>query len=159
MATPSSSSVRNQAPTSSEAAVPLSSPAAYGQGFSSSITTILTSSPATASQTPSQVVVPVPVSSGVVQVLGAGGDTADEFAPVTLDSSSPAPTGTAKYPTAAGGNTAMAVGFNEVYKTLKTDTACNPADPSQAYACVEGEIAECQSDETYVLKSCPRGQT
>ena len=83
----------------------------------------------------------------------------DEFAPVTLDQSSPAPTGTAKYPTAAEGNTAMASGYNEVYKSLGEDSACDPADPSQAYACVMGEIAECQSDQTYVLKSCPRGQS
>ena len=104
-------------------------------------------------------VVPVPISSGVVQVLGAGGDTADEFAPVTLDPSSPAPTGTARYPTAESGNTAMAAGFNSVYKTLNQDSPCNPADPSQAYACIDGEIAECQSDKSYVLKSCPQGQS
>lgn len=159
MATPSSSFIENQAPSSSEAASPISSAAAVGQGFSYHTTPVLTSSPAAASLSMSQVVVPVPISSGVVQVLGAGGDTVDEFAPVTLDSSLPAPTGIAKYPSAVGGNTAMAAGFNEAYKTLKQDTACNPADPSQAYACVDGEIAECQSDETYALKSCPRGQS
>ena len=120
---------------------------------------IPTSSSNAASQAPAPVVVPVPISSGLVQVLGAGGDTADEFAPVTLDPSSPAPTGTAKYPTAENGNTAMAAGFNSVYKTLNEDSPCNPGDPSQAYACVDGEIAECRSDNSYVLKSCPQGQS
>lgn len=139
-ATPSSSPVDDQTPSSSGTAVP-------------------TSSTAVPTQTPSQVVVPVPISSGVVQVLGAGGDAVDEFAPVTLDQSAPAPTGTAEYPTAEGGNTAMATGFNKVYAKLNEDTPCNPGDPSQAYACVDGEIAECQSDETYALKSCPRGQS
>ncbi|CAD6567095.1 MAG: hypothetical protein ASARMPRED_000497 [Alectoria sarmentosa] len=145
--------------SSSEAALLTSSTAAAGPFSPSSTAPIPTSSPAAASQTLSQVVVPIPISSGVVQVLGAGGDTGNEFAPVTLDRSAPAPTGTAKYPTAEGGNTAMAAGFNDVYKTLNEDTACNPADPSQAYACVDGEIAECQSDETYVLKSCPSFQS
>ena len=139
-ATPLPSSVETQAPSSSGTAFATSSTAAPGQ-------------------TPSQVVVPIPISSGVVQVLGAGGDTADEFGPVTLNPSTPAPTGTAKYPTAEDGNIAMATGFNKVYAKLSEDTPCNPGDPSQAYACVEGEIAECQSDETYVLKSCPRGQS
>lgn len=120
---------------------------------------IPTSSSNAASQAPAPVVVPVPISSGLVQVLGAGGDTADEFAPVTLDPSSPAPTGTAKYPTAENGNTAMAAGFNSVYKTLNEDSLCNPGDPNQAYACVDGEIAECQSDNSYVLKSCPQRQS
>ena len=92
-------------------------------------------------------------------MLGLGGDTEDEFAPVTLDKSLSAPTGTAIYPTAGGGNNAMAASFNNVYKTLNEDSPCNPGDPSQAYACIEGEIAECQSDQTYVLKSCPRGQS
>lgn len=92
-------------------------------------------------------------------MLGAGGDTVDEFAPVTLDSSAPAPTATAKYPTAEGGNIAMANGFNNVYAKLNESSSCNPSDPSQAYACISGEIAECQADETYVLKSCPRFQS
>ncbi|CAF9918382.1 MAG: hypothetical protein ALECFALPRED_000663 [Alectoria fallacina] len=158
-AKPSSSSTQNQVPSSSEVALLTSSTAAAGPFLPSSTAPILTSSPAAASQTPSQVVVPIPISSGVVQVLGAGGDTGNEFAPVTLDRSAPAPTGSAKYPTAEGGNTAMAAGFNDVYKTLNEDTACSPTDPSQAYACVDGEIAECQSDETYVLKSCPSFQS
>ena len=127
--------------------------------MSSSKTPVPTFSPAGASQAPSPVVVPVPISSGVVQVLGPGGDTVDDLAPVTLDPSLPAPTGTAKYPTAEGGNIAMAVGFNSVYEKLNEDTPCNPGDPNQAYVCVEGELAECQSDETYAVKSCPRGQS
>lgn len=158
-AMPSSSSTAIQAPFPSEAPLPTFSTAAASQVKSSSTTSIPTSSTAAASQAPSPVVVPIPISSGLVQVSGPGGDAADEFAPVTLDQSSPAPTGTAKYPAAEGGNTAMAAGFNNVYKTLNEDTPCNPGDPSQAYACVDGEIAECQSDETYVLKSCPQGQS
>ncbi len=110
-------------------------------------------------QAPSPVVIPVPISSGPVQVLGAGGDTVDEFSPVTLDTSSPTPTGTAKYPTAEVGNSAMAAGFNSVYKSLNEDSPCNPADPNEAYACISGEISECQSDGTYVLKSCPQFQS
>ncbi len=123
------------------------------------MTPIPTSTLAAASQTPSPVVVPVPISSGVVQVLGPGGDSVNEFAPVTLDPSSPEPTGAAKYPTAEGGNTAMALGFNSVYQKLNEDSPCNPGDPSQAYVCVDGELAECQSDETYAVKSCPLGQS
>lgn len=155
-ATPPSSSIVNQVPSSSSGPSPTSSSAAVGQILSSSTTPVPSSSPAAANQTPSPVVIPVPISSGVIQVLGAGGDTVDEFTPVTLESSAPAPTGTAKYPTAEGGNIAMAAGFNNVYATLNVSSPCNPSDPSQAYACVSGEIAECQSDETYVLKSCPR---
>ncbi|KAM0798890.1 hypothetical protein BDR22DRAFT_344218 [Usnea florida] len=143
---------------SSEGASPISSSAALGQISYPSTTRAPTSSSAASSQT-SQVVIPVPISSGVVQVLGAGGDTMDEFAPVTLDSSAPAPTATAKYPTAEGGNIAMANGFNNVYAKLNESSSCNPSDPNEAYACISGEIAECQADETYVLKSCPRFQS
>ena len=114
---------------------------------------------ATASQTPSAVVVPVPLSSGLVQVSAAGGGAAEEFAPVTLHSNSPVPTGTVKYPTAENGNAAMAADYNSIYKTLNTDTPCNASDPSQAYVCIDGETAECQSDGTYVLKSCPSLQS
>lgn len=113
----------------------------------------------TASQTPSAVVIPVPLSSGLVQISAASGGAAEEFAPVTLHSNSPAPTGTVKYPTAENGNAAMASDFNSIYKTLNTDTPCNPSDPSQAYVCIDGETAECQSDGTYVLKSCPSLQS
>ena len=144
---------------SSEGASPISSSAALGQIFYPLTTLAPTSSSAAFSQTSSQVVIPVPISSGVVQVLGAGGDTMDEFAPVTLDSSAPAPTATAKYPTAEGGNIAMANGFNNVYAKLNESSSCNPSDPNEAYACISGEIAECQADETYVLKSCPRFQS
>ena len=155
---PSTTNTPNQTPSTSE--VPLTTSATVGTSQVMAYSTMSgpISSP-DASQSPSPVVVPVPISSGLVQVLGAGGDTADEFAPVTLDPSSPAPTGTAKYPTAENGNTAMAAGFNSVYKTLNEDSPCNPGDPSQAYACVDGEIAECQSDHSYVLKSCPQGQS
>ena len=160
MATTSSSFAGYQTPSSSsEGASPTSSSAALGQIFSPSTTLAPTSSLAATSHNVSQVVIPVPISSGVVQVLGAGGDTVDEFAPVTLDSSAPAPTATAKYPTAEGGNIAMANGFNSVYAKLNESSSCNPSDPSQAYACISGEIAECQADETYVLKSCPRFQS
>lgn len=155
--TSSSSFLVNQA-SSSEAPLLSSSSAAPVQS-SSSATLMTATYLAAASQTPSPVVVPVPISSGLVQVLGAGGDAADDFAPVTLDTSSPSPTGTAKYPTAEGGNTAMANDYNDVYKTLNEDTPCNPGDPSQAYVCVLGEMAECQSNGQYVLKSCPRGQS
>lgn len=156
--TSSSSFLVNQA-SSSEAPLLSSSSTAPVQASSSSATLMTATYLAAASQTPSPVVVPVPISSGLVQVLGAGGDAADEFAPVTLDTGSPAPTGTAKYPTAEGGNIAMANDYNDVYKTLNEDTPCNPGDPSQAYVCVLGEMAECQSDGQYVLKSCPRGQS
>ena len=53
----------------------------------------------------------------------------------------------------------MSADFNSIYKTLNTDTPCNPSDPSQAYVCIDGETAECQSDGTYVLKSCPSLQS
>ena len=122
-------------------------------------TSVPTLSLDTASETPSAVVIPVPISSGLVQISAAGGGAAEEFAPVTLRSNSPAPTGTAKYPGAENGNAAMAADYNSIYKTLNTDTPCNPSDPSQAYACVDGETAECQSDGTYVLKSCPSLQS
>ena len=151
--------VATPSPSSKEVLLSTSSTVAASPVILSSTTLVPTSFSTGTSQAASPVVVPIPISSGPVQVLGAGGDTVDEFAPVTLDQSSPAPTGTAKYPTAAEGNTAMASGYNEVYKSLGEDSACDPADPSQAYACVMGEIAECQSDQTYVLKSCPRGQS
>ena len=122
-------------------------------------TSVPTQSLDTASQTPSAVVIPVPLSSGLVQISAANGGAAAEFAPVTLRSNSPAPTGTVKYPTAENGNAAMAADFNSIYKTLNTDTPCNPSDPSQAYVCIDGETAECQSDGTYVLKSCPSLQS
>ena len=118
-------------------------------------TSVPTLSSDSASQTPSAVVIPVPISSGLVQISAASGGATEEFAPVTLHSNSPAPTGTVKYPMTESGNAAMAADFNSIYKTLNTDTPCNPSDPSQAYVCVDGETAECQSDGTYVLKSCP----
>ena len=122
-------------------------------------TSVPTQSLDTTSQTPSAVVIPVPLSSGLVQISAANGGAAAEFAPVTLHSNSPAPTGTVKYPTAENGNAAMSADFNSIYKTLNTDTPCNPSDPSQAYVCIDGETAECQSDGTYVLKSCPSLQS
>ena len=122
-------------------------------------TSVPTLSTDNASQAPSAMVIPVPISSGLVQISAASGGAAEEFAPVTLNPSSPAPTGTVKYPTAENGNAAMAAVFNSIYKTLNTDTPCNPSDPSQAYVCVDGETAECQSDGTYVLKSCPSLQS
>lgn len=140
------------------AATQLSSSAA-SQVLSSEVSptaSAMTSTSDASSQVSTSVVVPVPISSGLVQVLAASSDT---FAPVTLNPNSPMPTGTGKYPTAEKGNTAMAAGFNSVYKTLTVDSPCNPRDPNEAYACVDGEIAECQSDETYVLKSCFQGQS
>ena len=53
----------------------------------------------------------------------------------------------------------MATGFNQVYKKLDVTSQCNPNDVNQATACVAGELASCQSDGTYVLKSCPNGQS
>lgn len=155
-AIPSSSLILNHASFSSEPPLPTSSKAAAGQISSSSAIPISTSHPAAASQTPSSVVVPVPISSGLVQILGTA---ADEFAPVTLNPSLPVPSESMTYPGAEGGNVAMADGYNYNFKQINQDTACNPDDPSQAYVCIGGEIAECQSDETYVLKSCPTGQT
>ena len=152
---PSSSSAVNQAPPLFEDAFNASPTAGTSQVMLHTTTSVPTLLLDTASQTPSAVVIPVPISSGLVQISAASGGATVEFAPVTLHSNSPAPTGTVKYPTAENGNAAMAADFNSIYKMLNTDTPCNPSDPSQAYVCVDGETAECQSDGTYVLKSCP----
>ena len=64
-----------------------------------------------------------------------------------------------QYPGTQSGSRAMATGFNEIYKKLDETSQCNPKDANQATACISGELASCQSDGTYVLKSCPDGQS
>ena len=83
-----------------------------------------------------------------------------EFAPVTASSLSGTPTQSGvQYPGTSGGNIVMATGFNEAYKKLDETSQCNPNDSNQASVCISGELASCQSDGTYVLKSCPNGQS
>ena len=96
-------------------------------------------------------------SSAIVQF---GPSNSAEFEPVTVTSLSVTPTATGiQYPGTQGGNRAMATGFNQVFKKLDVTSQCNPNDSNQATACVAGELAACQSDGTYVLKSCPNGQS
>ncbi|MCJ1459919.1 hypothetical protein MMC28_010298 [Mycoblastus sanguinarius] len=82
-----------------------------------------------------------------------------EWAPVTAASTLSAASAYPTYPTAQDGNVAMAVGFNQIYKTLSEVKPCNPSDDNQLFACVEGELAQCQADGLYTLKSCPQGQS
>ena len=85
-----------------------------------------------------------------------------QFAPVTVASTTsgaPRPLSTVQYPNAQNGNAAMASGFNQVYKTLSETSSCDATDTNQAFSCISGELAQCQSDGTYVLKSCPQGQS
>ena len=84
-----------------------------------------------------------------------------QFAAVTLASTSgaPKPSSTVQYPNAQNGNAAMASGFNQIYKTLSETSSCDADDSNQAFSCISGELAQCQSDGTYVLKSCPQGQS
>ena len=84
-----------------------------------------------------------------------------QFAAVTLASTSgaPKPSSTVQYPNAQNGNPAMASGFNQIYKTLSETSSCDADDSNQAFSCISGELAQCQSDGTYVLKSCPQGQS
>lgn len=53
----------------------------------------------------------------------------------------------------------MADGFNQIYKSLNVASTCNANDNNQAVSCISGELAQCQADGTYVLKSCPDGQS
>lgn len=84
-----------------------------------------------------------------------------QFAAVTVSSTSgaPKPSSTVRYPNAQNGNAAMASGFNQIYKTLSETSSCDADDTNQAFSCISGELAQCQSDGTYVLKSCPQGQS
>lgn len=85
-----------------------------------------------------------------------------QFAPVTVASTTsgaPRPSSTVQYPNAQNGNAAMASGFNQIYKTLSETSSCDATDTNQAFSCISGELAQCQSDGTYVLKSCPQGQS
>lgn len=82
------------------------------------------------------------------------------FAPVTaVTSASSVAKPTYNYPSAQNGNAAMASGFNQVYKTLSETSHCDATDTNQAFACISGELAQCQADGTYVLKSCDNGQS
>lgn len=82
------------------------------------------------------------------------------FAPVTpIVSASSVAKPTIQYPSAQDGNNAMASGYNQIYKTLDMTSKCNANDKSQAFACITGELAQCQADGTYVLKSCDNGQS
>ncbi len=93
-------------------------------------------------------------------IVQLGTSNAAEFAPVTASSNSPTPTPSGvQYPTAEHGNAAMANGFNQIYKTLNVVSTCNANDNNQAFSCISGELAQCQVDGTYVLKSCPDGQS
>ena len=85
-----------------------------------------------------------------------------QFAPVTVASTTSGaarPSSAVQYPNAQNGNAAMASGFNQVYKTLSETSSCDATDTNQAFSCISGELAQCQSDGTYVLKSCPQGQS
>ena len=85
-----------------------------------------------------------------------------QFAAVTVASTTsgaPKPSATVQYPNAQNGNAAMASGFNQIYKTLSETSSCDATDTNQAFSCISGELAQCQSDGTYVLKSCPQGQS
>lgn len=101
-----------------------------------------------------------PTISSSVPVVQLGASHAGEFAPVTAASTSAAtkPSGV-QYPTADKGNTPMAAGFNELYKHLDITSRCNADNSNEAIACISGEIAQCQADGTYVLKSCDQGQS
>lgn len=93
-------------------------------------------------------------------IVQLGTSNAPEFAPVTAASNSPTPIPSGvQYPTAEHGNAAMANGFNQIYKTLNVVSTCNANDNNQAISCISGELAQCQADGTYVLKSCPDGQS
>ena len=85
-----------------------------------------------------------------------------QFAAVTVASTTsgaPKPSSTVQYPNAQNGNAAMASGFNQIYKTLSETSSCDATDTNQAFSCISGELAQCQGDGTYVLKSCPQGQS
>lgn len=84
-----------------------------------------------------------------------------QFAAVTVASTSgaPKPSSTVQYPNAQNGNAAMASSFNQIYKTMSETSSCDAGDTNQAFSCISGELAQCQSDGTYVLKSCPQGQS
>ena len=82
------------------------------------------------------------------------------FAPVTPSASaSSGAKPVYDYPSAERGNLAMASGFNQVYKTLSETSKCDASNVDQAFACISGELAQCQADGTYVLKSCDIGQS
>ena len=84
-----------------------------------------------------------------------------QFAAVTVASTSgaPKPSSTVQYPNAQNGNAAMASGFNQIYQTLSETSSCDAGNTNQAFSCISGELAQCQSDGTYVLKSCPQGES
>ena len=84
-----------------------------------------------------------------------------QFAAVTVASTSgaPKPSSTIQYPNAQNGNAAMASGFNQLYQTLSETSSCDAGNTNQAFSCISGELAQCQSDGTYVLKSCPQGES
>ncbi|KAL6721386.1 hypothetical protein ACLMJK_000489 [Lecanora helva] len=99
-------------------------------------------------------------SSSSAAVVQFGPSNSAEFDSITVTSLSVTPTAThLQYPGTQNGNRAMATGFNQVYKQLDETSQCNPQDSNEATACVSGELASCQSDGTYVLKSCPNGQS
>ena len=102
---------------------------------------------------------PAIVSSSSPAVQFAPSNSA-EFAPVTAASSLATATLTGvQYPGTQGGSRAMATAYNEIYKKLDETSTCNPNDSNQANVCISGELASCQADGTYVLKSCPDGQS
>ena len=85
-----------------------------------------------------------------------------QFAAVTkasTTSGAPRPSSTVNYPIAQNGNAAMASGFNQIYKTMSETSSCDASNTNQAFSCISGELAQCQNDGTYVLKSCPMGQS
>ena len=108
------------------------------------------------SQAPSSSAAITSPSSAPVQLVAP---ISGEFASVTASSSSVAKPSGVQYPNADQGNVPMATGFNTIFKKLDVTSTCNANDANQAVACIEGELAQCQADGTYVLKSCPQGQS
>ena len=81
------------------------------------------------------------------------------FAPVTPTGAQSSKPSSVKFPSAQNGNKAMASGFNQIYQTMSMTSQCDANNKNQEFACISGELAQCQSDGLYVLKSCPDGQS
>lgn len=96
-------------------------------------------------------------SSGVELVVPSSTVTSSSL--VATIASTPTSAVNHKYPTADNGNLAMAVGYNQLFKTLSEDSACDPKDNSSFIACIDGQPATCEVDSRYTFRSCPQGQS
>ncbi|KAL8852244.1 MAG: hypothetical protein Q9221_002846 [Calogaya cf. arnoldii] len=95
--------------------------------------------------------------STLSQLPAASGGEVTASSPTASSTSKAAGPSLSVTPT-TGGNLAMAVAFNQVYKTLTLESQCNPQDRLQMTVCINGLFASCTDAGRYTVSPCAEGK-